>query len=64
MNRIGYVETTGRRRGGRRSDESSFYGQALGWTFEDWGPTYAAFSAGVAGRREWRGGASDGGLRW
>ena len=26
-----------------------FYGQALGWEFEDWGPTYAAFKAGVAG---------------
>ncbi len=27
-----------------------FYGQAFGWTFEDWGPDYVAFSgAGVEG---------------
>jgi uncharacterized protein len=23
-----------------------FYGQAFGWTFEDWGPEYASFSDG------------------
>ncbi|MEZ6023207.1 MAG: VOC family protein [Hyphomonadaceae bacterium] len=28
----------------------AFYGQAFGWTFEDWGPDYTAFSgAGVEG---------------
>lgn len=28
----------------------AFYGQAFGWTFEDWGPDYASFSgAGVDG---------------
>jgi len=28
----------------------TFYGQAFGWTFQDWGPDYAAFSgAGVEG---------------
>lgn len=26
-----------------------FYGTLFGWTFEDWGPDYAAFEAGVAG---------------
>ena len=26
-----------------------FYATAAGWSFEDWGPTYAAFTAGVAG---------------
>ena len=27
----------------------AFYGAALGWSFEDWGPTYKAFHAGVHG---------------
>jgi len=28
----------------------SFYGQAFGWTFQDWGPDYASFSgAGLDG---------------
>ena len=27
-----------------------FYGEAFGWTFEDWGPDYASFSgAGIEG---------------
>ncbi len=26
-----------------------FYGAALGWGFEDWGPTYQAFREGVDG---------------
>ncbi|WP_421731019.1 VOC family protein [Brevundimonas sp.] len=27
----------------------AFYGQAFGWTFQDYGPTYAAFSEGLDG---------------
>ncbi len=27
----------------------NFYGQLFGWSFEDWGPTYAAFAAAEAG---------------
>ena len=28
---------------------SAFYRAALGWTFQDWGPTYQAFAEGVDG---------------
>jgi len=32
------------------SAAKAFYGTAFGWTFEDWGPTYTAFSnAGLEG---------------
>ena len=27
----------------------AFYGQAFGWTFQDYGPTYAAFDEGLDG---------------
>ena len=27
----------------------AFYGDAFGWTFQDYGPTYAAFSEGLDG---------------
>ena len=27
----------------------AFYGSAFGWTFQDYGPTYAAFSEGLDG---------------
>ncbi|WP_395650774.1 VOC family protein [Brevundimonas sp.] len=27
----------------------AFYGQAFGWTFQDYGPTYAAFNEGLDG---------------
>ena len=27
----------------------AFYGEAFGWTFQDYGPTYAAFSEGLDG---------------
>lgn len=27
----------------------AFYGQAFGWTFQDYGPTYAAFDQGLDG---------------
>ena len=48
MNRIGYVELPA---GDAAAVDAlkAFYGQAMGWEFEDWGLTYAAFSAGVAG---------------
>ncbi len=48
MMRIGYVELPA-------ADAEAveklkkFYGAAAGWSFEDWGPTYAAFEAGVPG---------------
>ena len=48
MNKIAYVELPA-------ADAESvatmvqFYTAALGWTFEDWGPTYQAFQAGVDG---------------
>ncbi len=35
--------------GGRLDHVKSFYAAAFGWTFTDYGPTYAAFSEGLDG---------------
>lgn len=45
-NHIDYVEFSAQ----DLSVAKTFYAQAFGWTFEDWGPDYTAFSgAGVEG---------------
>ena len=48
MNRIGYVElpAADAEAVGKLKD---FYAKAMGWSFDDWGPTYAAFTAGIPG---------------
>lgn len=43
--KIDYVELPG----GDLAAVKSFYGQAFGWTFTDYGPTYAAFNEGLDG---------------
>lgn len=44
--KIDYVELPARDLAAMKA----FYGAAFGWTFEDWGPEYTAFSnAGLAG---------------
>ena len=35
--------------GGQLGASKAFYGEAFGWTFQDYGPEYAAFSAGLDG---------------
>lgn len=35
--------------GGDLQGTKAFYVQAFGWTFQDYGPTYAAFSEGLDG---------------
>jgi predicted enzyme related to lactoylglutathione lyase len=35
--------------GGAIGDTKVFYTQAFGWTFQDYGPTYAAFNQGLDG---------------
>jgi uncharacterized protein len=35
--------------GGRMDGVKAFYSAAFGWTFTDYGPTYAAFSEGLDG---------------
>ena len=48
MNKVAYVELPAR--DAESVDQlKAFYGRAVGWTFEDWGPSYAAFRAGVDG---------------
>ena len=43
---VNYVELPG----GDLAAVKGFYGQAFGWTFTDYGPTYAAFGdAGIDG---------------
>ncbi|MEZ5995826.1 MAG: VOC family protein [Hyphomonadaceae bacterium] len=45
-NHVDYVEFSAQ----DLSAVKAFYGQAFGWTFQDWGPDYTAFSgAGVEG---------------
>jgi predicted enzyme related to lactoylglutathione lyase len=34
---------------GDTAEAKRFYGEAFGWTFQDYGPTYAAFSEGLDG---------------
>ena len=48
MNRIGYVELPAAD-ADAVAGMKDFYGKAMGWTFEDWGPTYAAFTSGLPG---------------
>ena len=43
--KIDYVEFPG----GDLAPLKRFYGQAFGWTFTDYGPTYAAISEGLDG---------------
>ena len=43
--KIDYVEFAG----GDLAKAKAFYGEAFGWTFTDYGPTYAAFDQGVDG---------------
>ena len=43
--KIDYVELPG----GDLPTTKTFYAQAFGWTFTDYGPTYAAFEQGVDG---------------
>lgn len=43
--KVDYVEFPG----GDLSKSKAFYGAAFGWTFVDYGPTYAAFSEGLDG---------------
>jgi len=42
---INYLEMAG----GDLSGTKAFYAQAFGWTFTDYGPTYAAFDQGLNG---------------
>lgn len=45
-NHVDYVEFSAQ----NLSVVKAFYGQAFGWTFQDWGPDYVSFSgAGVEG---------------
>ena len=34
---------------GDTAEAKRFYGEAFGWTFQDYGPAYAAFSEGLDG---------------
>jgi predicted enzyme related to lactoylglutathione lyase len=43
--KIDYVELPG----GDMPATKAFYGQAFGWTFQDYGPDYQAFSEGLDG---------------
>lgn len=43
--KIDYLELPARALGATKA----FYGQAFGWTFLDYGPSYAAFSEGLDG---------------
>ncbi len=43
--KIDYVELPG----GELSGTKAFYAAAFGWTFTDYGPTYAAFEQGLDG---------------
>ena len=43
--KIDYVELPG----GDLAAVKGFYGQAFGWTFTDYGPTYIAFNEGLDG---------------
>ena len=43
--KIDYLEMPG----GDLASVKAFYGQAFGWTFQDYGPTYAAFDQGLDG---------------
>lgn len=43
--KIDYVELPG----GDMAATKAFYGQAFGWTFQDYGPDYQAFNEGLDG---------------
>ncbi len=43
--KIGYLEMPA----GDLTALKAFYGEAFGWTFTDYGPTYAAFDQGLEG---------------
>lgn len=43
--KIDYLEMPG----GDLASVKAFYGQAFGWTFQDYGPSYAAFDQGLDG---------------
>jgi hypothetical protein len=43
--KLDYLELPGR----ELAAVKTFYGAAFGWTFQDYGPTYAAFNAGLDG---------------
>ena len=43
--KVDYVEFPG----GDLAGTKAFYGKAFGWTFTDYGPTYAAFNEGLDG---------------
>ncbi len=48
MNKIAYVELPAAD-GATVAKLKDFYGRAMGWEFEDWGPDYASFRAGIDG---------------
>lgn len=56
---IDYVELPGM----KLPDTKRFYGDAFGWTFVDYGPDYAAFTAGVDGGFNGHAGTESGGQR-
>lgn len=43
--KLNYIELPG----GRLDEVKAFYGAAFGWTFQDYGPEYAAFNEGLDG---------------
>lgn len=43
--KLDYIELAGGELGGTKA----FYAQAFGWTFQDYGPDYAAFDEGLEG---------------
>lgn len=43
--KLNYIELPG----GRLDEVKTFYGAAFGWTFQDYGPEYAAFNEGLDG---------------
>lgn len=43
--KLNYIELPG----GRLAEVKAFYGDAFGWTFQDYGPEYAAFNEGLDG---------------
>jgi len=43
--KLDYIELAG----GELATSKAFYAQAFGWTFQDYGPEYAAFDEGVEG---------------
>jgi predicted enzyme related to lactoylglutathione lyase len=43
--KLNYIELAG----GDLPASKAFYGQAFGWTFQDYGPEYAAFDEGIDG---------------